>query len=43
MRRDASLRNAYVVTDTHLNFTFKWAVHFSKLAIELFNNSTKLF
>ena len=29
--------------DTHLNFTFKHAFHFSTLAIKLFNSSTKLF
>ena len=29
--------------DTHLTFVFKWAVHFSTLAVKLFNSSTKLF
>ena len=28
---------------THLNFAFKQAVHFSKLAIKLFNSSIRLF
>ena len=43
MRKDSSLRNTYVVTETHLNFAFKWNLHFSILVIKLFNNSTKLF
>ena len=26
----------------HLNFDFKWALHFSALVIKLFNSGTKL-
>ena len=37
MRRDSSLKNRYVVMHTHLNFVFKWPLHFSTLAIKLFN------
>ena len=33
----------HIVMDTHLTFAFKWAVHFSTLAVKLFNSSTKLF
>ena len=29
--------------DMHLTFVFKWAVHFSTLAVKPFNSSTKLF
>ena len=28
--------------DTHLNFAFKWALHYSTLVIKLFNSTTKL-
>ena len=27
----------------HLNFVFKWALHFSTLKIKLFNSGAKLF
>ena len=27
----------------HLNFVFKWALHFSTLTIKHFNSGTKLF
>ena len=33
----------HIVTHTHLNFAFKRALHFSILAIKLFNSDTKLF
>ena len=32
-----------IVTHTHLKIVFKWAVHFSTLAITRFNSATKLF
>ena len=32
LRRGPSLRNAYIVTYTHLKIIFKWALHFSTLA-----------
>ena len=28
---------------THLNFVFKWALHFSTLVMKVFNSGTKLF
>jgi len=31
-----------IVTHTHLKIVFKWALHFSKLAITRFNSDTKL-
>ena len=33
----------YVVMDAHLKFFFKWALHFSTLAVKLFSSGTKLF
>ena len=30
-----------IVMDKHLNFTFRQALHFSKLAIKLFNSGKK--
>ena len=33
----------YLVTDTHLNFAFKRALHYSTLVIKLFNSATILF
>ena len=33
----------HIVTDTNLTFVFIWAVHFSTLAVKLFNSGTKLF
>ena len=33
----------HIVMDAHLTLVFKWAVHFSTLAVKLFASGTKLF
>ena len=30
-------------TDPHLNFIFKWSLHFSTFAVKLFDSGIKLF
>ena len=42
-REKRLITKEHIVTDTHLTFVFKWAVHFCKLAVKLFNSGTKLF
>ena len=41
-REKGLVTKGYIVKDTHLNFTFKQALHFSTLIIKLFNSDTKL-